>query len=185
MRECAQVVERLDCLPDASTFRCCHRRDHRPTHTAGVSTVACGGGIGGGDGDGGGGGGGDGDGGAGSATASSAAAGPVYYRLAVYSYRRMATLPEWRAGPTSALVGTITTSATSTVSAHAAGTTAAAAAPEGRASACAIKASLLNRVHIKVHTCKSPYYKMTRRVESIFVARRLPLNRCGSPRAIS
>ena len=62
----------------------------------------------------------------------------------------MAALPEWRAGPTSTLVGTITTSATSTVSAHAAGTTAAAAAPEGRASACAIKASLLN-------TYKSPY----------------------------
>ena len=138
VRARAQVVEPLDCFPDASAFRCCHRRDHRPTHATGVSTVACGGGIGGGDGDGGGGGGGgDGDGDAGSATANSAAAGPACYRLAIYSYRRMATLPEWRAGPTSALVGTITTSATSTAPAHAAGTTA--AAPEGRASACAIK----------------------------------------------
>ena len=46
----------------------------------------------------------------------------------------MAALPEWRAGPTSTLVGTITTSATSTMSTHAAGT--AAAAP---ASACTIE----------------------------------------------
>jgi hypothetical protein len=114
-----QVVEHLDYLPSASAFRCCHRRDDRPIHATGVSNVAIGGGIGGDDVDGGGGG--DGDRGAGSATASAAAANPACCRLAVYSYRRMATLPEWRAGPTSALVGTITTSATSTVSATSTG----------------------------------------------------------------
>ena len=127
----AQVVERIERLPGASDFRCCHCRDHRPIHAAGVSTVACCGGFGGRDGDGDG----DGDGGAGEAAASSAVASPVCYRLAVYSYRRMATLPEWRAGPTSALVGTITTSATSTAPAGATTTT---TAPEGRASTCTI-----------------------------------------------
>ena len=129
-------VERIERLPAASDFRCCHCRGHRPIHAAGVSTVACCGGFGGRDGDG------DresdGDGGAGEAAASSAVASPVCYRLAVYSYRRMATLPEWRAGPTSALVGTITTSATSTVPARAAGTTTTTTAPEGRASTCTI-----------------------------------------------
>ena len=134
----AQVVERIERLPAASDFRCCHCRGHRPIHAAGVSTVACCGGFGGRDGDGDGNGDGDGDGGAGSAAASSAVASPVCYRLAVYSYRRMATLPEWRAGPTSALVGTITTSATSTLPAGAAGTTTTTAAPEGRASTCTI-----------------------------------------------
>ena len=132
----AQVVERIERLPAASDFRCCHCRGHRPIHAAGVSTVACCGGFGGRDGDG------DresdGDGGAGEAAASSAVASPVCYRLAVYSYRRMATLPEWRAGPTSALVGTITTSATSTVPARAARTTTTTTAPEGRASTCTI-----------------------------------------------
>ena len=127
----AQVVERVERLPGASDFRCCHCRDHRPIHAAGVSTVACCGGFGGRDGDGDG----DGDGGAGEAAASSAVASPACYRLAVYSYRRMATLPEWRAGPTSALVGTITTSATSTAPAGATTTT---TAPEGRASTCTI-----------------------------------------------
>ena len=129
----AQVVERIDRLPGTSDFRCCHCRDHRPIHAAGFSTVACCGGFGGRDG--GGDGDGDGDGGAGSAAASSAVASPTCYRLAVHSYRRMATLPEWRAGPTSALVGTITTSATSTVPARAEGTT---TAPEGSASTCTI-----------------------------------------------
>ena len=128
----AQVVE--EHLPAASDFRCCHCRGHRPIHAAGVSTVACCGGFGGRDGDGDG----DGDGGAGEAAASSAVASPVCYRLAVYSYRRMVTLPEWRAGPTSALVGTITTSATSTVPARAARTTTTTTAPEGRASTCTI-----------------------------------------------
>ena len=131
----AQVVERIVRLPAASDFRCCHCGGHRPIHAAGVSTVACCGGFGGRDGDGDGNGDGDGDGGAGSAAASSAVASPACYRLAVYSYRRMATLPEWRAGPTSALVGTITTSATSTVPA---GTTTTTTAPEGRASTCTI-----------------------------------------------
>ena len=48
----AQVVERIDRLPGTSDFRCCHCRDHRPIHAAGVSTVACCGGFGGRDGDG-------------------------------------------------------------------------------------------------------------------------------------